>query len=297
MTQLAPRWSQEQSIAFEAAADCLAHARAVWTEKLEGAGTAQERAELEADLALIATTRRHLTVHDDQAVAAVRASYGPKVRRHVEASQARQAGQQRAWMRLPSGAHLDLINPDPLAWSDADLAVRLSRTYRWGGESAWPIPLSVAQHSLLVLELRRQASAAPLTPMDELMELLHDAEEGFLGFDCIAPLKAVLGEAFKGVADNLMAAIARRYGLQPWGADAYTLHKRADLAAAASEAIHCIGWSRSEVREVLGIDAPFIDADPLAERYGGEAWAPWESNVAASRFLAELGRLAALLNT
>lgn len=212
-------------------------------------------------------------------------------------SRTAEGGRQRAWMRLPSGAHLDLINPDAQAWSDSDLAVRLSRTYRWGGESAWPIPLSVAQHSLLVLELRRQASPAPLTPMDELMELLHDAEEGFLGFDCIAPLKAVLGEAFKGVADNLMAAIAKRYGLQPWRADAYTLHKRADLAAAASEAIHCIGWSRSEVREVLGIHAPFIDADPLAERYGGEAWAPWESNVAASRFMAELGHLSALVHT
>lgn len=205
-----------------------------------------------------------------------------------------ETGPHRAWMRLPSGAHLDLINPDPQAWSDSDLAVRLSRTYRWGGESAWPIPLSVAQHSLLVLELRRQASPTLLTPMDELMELLHDAEEGFLGFDCIAPLKAVLGQAFKAVADNLMGAIGKRYGLQPWRADAYALHKRADLAAAASEAVHCIGWGRGEVREVLGIDAPFIEVDPLGQRYGGEAWAPWESNVAASRFLAELRRLVAL---
>lgn len=204
-------------------------------------------------------------------------------------------GQHRAWMRLPSGAHLDLINPDPQAWSDSDLAVRLSRTYRWGGESAWPIPLSVAQHSLLVLELRRQAAPAPLTPMDELMELLHDAEEGFLGFDCIAPLKAVLGEAFKTVANNLMAAIATRYGLHPWDADAYALHKHADLTAAASEAIHCIGWSRAEVREVLGIEAPFIEADPLATRYGGDPWEPWDSNTAAARLLAELGKLRASL--
>lgn len=207
---------------------------------------------------------------------------------------AEDTGRHRAWMRLPSGAHLDLINPEPQAWSDSDLAVRLSRTYRWGGESAWPIPLSVAQHSLLVLELRREASPVLLTPMDELMELLHDAEEGFLGFDCIAPLKAVLGQAFKAVADNLMGAIAKRYGLQPWRADAYALHKRADLAAAASEAVHCIGWGRGEVREVLGIDAPFIEDDPLAKRYGGKEWEPWESNVAASRFLAELGRLGAL---
>ena len=198
---------------------------------------------------------------------------------------------RRAWMRLPSGAHLDLINPDPLAWTDTDLAIRLSRTYRWAGESSWPLPLSVAQHSLLVLELRRLAAPAPLTPDDELMELLHDAEEGFLGFDCIAPLKAVLGAAFRGVADKLMAAIDRRYKLPPWGATAYSLHKQADLAAAASEAVHCIGWSRAEVREVLGIEAPFIEVDPLATRYKCVPWEPWPNALAASRFLSELLRL------
>lgn len=200
-------------------------------------------------------------------------------------------GFARAWTRLPSGARLDLINPDPGAWLDSDLAVRLSRTYRWGGESDWPIPLSVAQHSLLVLEIRREGATEPLKPADELMELLHDAEEGFLGFDCIAPLKEVLGEPFRAVANNLMAAIATRYGLKPWGVEAYALHKHADLAAAASEAIHCIGWSRAEVREVLGIEAPFIEGDPLAKRFGGTPWEPWDSEVAAARFLAELGRL------
>ncbi|CAB1371160.1 conserved protein of unknown function (plasmid) [Denitratisoma oestradiolicum] len=66
----------------------------------------------------------------------------------------------RAWVRLPSGRRLDLMNPDPAAWLDEDLAIRLARTYRWGGESVWPWPLSVAQHSLLVLALRRRWSDA-----------------------------------------------------------------------------------------------------------------------------------------
>jgi hypothetical protein len=39
----------------------------------------------------------------------------------------------RAWVLLPSGRRLDLLNPDPQAWTDHDLAVGLSRTYRWGG--------------------------------------------------------------------------------------------------------------------------------------------------------------------
>lgn len=61
--------------------------------------------------------------------------------------------------------------------------------------------------------------------------------------------------------------------------------------AAASEAVYCTGWSRDEVREVLGISHPVLDTDPLQVVYGGAAWEPWPSDVAARRFLEELLRL------
>ncbi|MBB3293900.1 hypothetical protein FHT39_002539 [Mitsuaria sp. BK045] len=201
----------------------------------------------------------------------------------------------RAWIRLPSGAALDLINPSPQAWTDQDLALRLARTYRWGGESTWPWPLSVAQHSLLVLALRRQwaqEADAPLSLALQRAELLHDAEEGFLGFDCISPLKRVLGEPFRIVGDRLMQAIATRYRMPDWTPDTHALHKRADSIAAATEAVHCTGWSEREVREVLGITHPVLDTDPLQAQYGGTPWEPWPSDVAAARFLDELRRLA-----
>lgn len=198
---------------------------------------------------------------------------------------------RRAWVRLPSGRRLDLINPDPTAWLDTDLALRLARTYRWGGESAWPLPLSVAQHSLLVLALRRQWSGTPLSPSDALLELLHDAEEGFLGFDCISPLKDVLGLSFRAVSSRLMAAVFERYGLRTWSPEAHAAHKRADSVAAASEAVHCIGWPAHDVRSVLGIVHPVLDADPLAELYDCRPWEPWPADVAAERFLAALDAL------
>src|ERR1700709_225312 len=95
---------------------------------------------------------------------------------------------QRAWVRLsPSGNQLNLLNPDPGAWENADLAVGIARTYRWGGHSAWGLPLSVAQHSLTVLAIRRADPRKNMTTADELRELLHDADEGFLSFDCITP--------------------------------------------------------------------------------------------------------------
>lgn len=202
----------------------------------------------------------------------------------------------RAWVRLPSGRRLDLINPDPTEWLDSDLALRLARTYRWGGESMWPLPLSVAQHSLLVLALRRQWSDAPLSPADALLELLHDAEEGFLGFDCISPLKDVLGLSFRAVSSRLMSAVFERYELQTWTPDAHVAHKRADSVAAASEAVHCIGWPGHEVRSVLGIVHPFLDTDPLAEIYGCRPWEPWAADVAAERFLEALHALRAAVH-
>lgn len=199
----------------------------------------------------------------------------------------------RAWVRLPSGRRLDLINPDPGAWLDSDLALRLARTYRWGGESSWPLPLSVAQHSLLVLALRRQWCDTPLPASDALLELLHDAEEGFLGFDCISPLKDVLGLSFRAVSSRLMAAVSERYELRAWSPAAHAVHKRADSVAAASEAVHCIGWPAHEVRDVLGIVHPVLDVDPLAEIYGCRPWEPWAADVAAERFLDALESLRA----
>lgn len=202
----------------------------------------------------------------------------------------------RAWVRLPSGRRLDLINPDPGAWLDSDLALRLARTYRWGGESSWPLPLSVAQHSLLVLALRRLWSDTPLPASDALLELLHDAEEGFLGFDCITPLKDVLGLSFRAVSSRLMAAVSERYELRAWSPAAHAVHKRADSVAAASEAVHCIGWAAHEVRDVLGIVHPVLDVDPLAEIYGCRPWEPWAADVAAERFLDALESLRAAVH-
>jgi hypothetical protein len=197
----------------------------------------------------------------------------------------------RAWVRMPSGKRLDLLGPTPFDWDDADLALGLARTYRWGGHSAWPLPLSVAQHSLTVLQLRRNAAAAPLDPVVQMRELLHDAEEGLLGFDCISVLKPFLGEAFRELTQRLEHAVFLRYGLPAWTPAGYLAHKRADRLAAASEAVHAVGWSPDEVRRTLKIRVQPLAADPLLPVYGGTAWEPWPPSLACARFLEELQRL------
>jgi hypothetical protein len=202
------------------------------------------------------------------------------------------AKEARAWVRLPSGRRLDLLAPTPFDWTDEDLATGLARTFRWGGHSIWPgAPLSVAQHSLAVLALRRAAKPAP-GRAEARRELLHDAEEGLTNFDCISPLKPFLGPGFLQLQERLSAVIATRYALPAWDAGSKKLHKKLDIAMAAAEAVHVAGWSAQEVRDTLGIRAAVMAADPLAAIHGGEPWRPWPPELAAERFLAELRRVA-----
>jgi len=200
-------------------------------------------------------------------------------------SDAPAAPRARAWVRLPSGRRLNLLDPTPFDWADQDLALGLARTYRWGGHSSWALPLSVAQHSLLVLALRRDRSATGLSDATARRELLHDADEGLLGFDPISPLKPFLGTGYAALAARLQAAIAQRYGLDKWQPDDRRAHKQADRIAAASEAVHVAGWSAEEVRRVLRITERPLEIDPLAGWFGTPPWQPWDAALAAERFL------------
>ena len=205
------------------------------------------------------------------------------------------AGDHRAWVRMPSGKRLDLLDPTPLDWDDTDLAPGLARTCRRGGQSRWGLPPSVPQHSITVMLLRRAMAPEPLPPEAELRELIHDGDEGLIGFDCLSPLKPFLGERFRQLSERLQDAVFQRYGLQRWNAQEFVLHKRADRVAAASEAVHVVGWSGEEVRRTLKIGERPLADDPLQARYGGVAWEPWPPLLAQQRFLEELQRLVAAL--
>lgn len=133
----------------------------------------------------------------------------------------------RAWMLLPSGRRLNLLEPDPQAWTGEDLAIGLSRTYRWAGYSAWDLPLSVAQHSLTVLSLAERASGPMLTRRERLRELLHDATEALLGgWDPITPLKPHLGAGFAWLVELHQHAVNARYDLPAWTADSHAGTRR-----------------------------------------------------------------------
>lgn len=196
-----------------------------------------------------------------------------------------------AWMLMPSGRRLDLLNPHPGDWTDDDLAIRLSRTYRWCSDTRWDRPLSVAQHSLTVLRLRQAASVRPLTPAEQLRELLHDAEEGVTNHDVPTPLKPLLGEAYQLMIERIRRCIDDRYNLPGWDEASYAAHKQADRLAAASEARHVVGWSDADIRLGLDIAARPVLRDPLPPQQGLRPWEPWPAHLAARLFGERLTQL------
>ena len=198
----------------------------------------------------------------------------------------------RAWVRLASGRRIDLLNPSPLDFEDADIAIGLSRTPRWGGHSIWEWPMSVAQHSILVLEIARAKSRKELADRLQLAALLHDASEGLMAFDPISPVKPFLGPGYKALDARLQAVIHVRYGLPvALARDWVALIKDADRASAAAEARHVAGWTPQEIKQALGITARPPPQDPLVRGYGGKPWEPWPARIAAERFQAALEAL------
>ncbi len=198
----------------------------------------------------------------------------------------------RAWTLLPSRRRFDLLDPDPWAWTDEDLATGLSRTNRWAGYSAWELPLSVTQHSLTVLALCRSSPGPALSAAEARRELLHDATEALMGgWDPITPLKPHLGRVYKRLVARLQAAVDARYELPAWTAETHARHKAADRLAAASEAHHVAGWDRDAMREHLGITLDPLADDPLQTPTSLWPWEPWPPRLAASQFLSKLREL------
>ncbi len=158
-----------------------------------------------------------------------------------------------------SGRRLNLVDPSPLDIEIEDIALGLSRNTRWNGQTQGPHGWSVAQHSDLVVEIvRRLKPRAPARLL--LAAKLHDASE-YVTHDLITPLKSVVGDVFKEVEQRLTSAIFLRFGLAPVLAlEDKVLIKKADIIAAATEAVQLAGFTAAECRSVLNFkEKPLAD--------------------------------------
>lgn len=82
-----PLWTQDESINYEAAQDCIVHLMAICSGEIhEEATTGLRRAALVAERSRLATELRHLRVHDHGEIARIRRDYGQRVRWHIARS-------------------------------------------------------------------------------------------------------------------------------------------------------------------------------------------------------------------
>ncbi|MGV8856626.1 MAG: hydrolase [Devosia sp.] len=187
----------------------------------------------------------------------------------------------RAWQRMLSGRRLDILDPSPMDVELSDIAHGLARVARWNGQTYGDYPFSVAQHSVLVLELFRAANA-DATPIGLMQALLHDAPEYVMG-DIISPFKAAMGGNYKEVENRLLSAIFLRFSLPAsmTGPLAKAI-KRADQEAAYFEAVHLAGFAETEARKFFGAPGqPAFDVDAFDRLIR-----PWPTGEAHDRFVA-----------
>ena len=201
-------------------------------------------------------------------------------------------GADRAWQRMLSGRRLDILDPSPVDVELTDIAHGLARVARWNGQTRGDYPFSVAQHSVLVLEIFA-AQTPEANAKARLYALLHDAPEYVMG-DIISPFKAAMGGNYKEVENRLLGAIYLHFALNAAAPVAIQKHiKKADREAAYHEAVHLAGFSVEEARKFLG--APTLEAFDL-ERFE-ELIRPWPTREAYDRFVDAVDMLATAIHT
>lgn len=182
----------------------------------------------------------------------------------------------RAWQRMLSGRRLDLLEPSPLDVEIEDIAHGLARVARWNGQTSGEHAFSVAQHSILVLDIHLRLKP-DLSLQDQMICLLHDAPEYVVG-DMISPFKAVMGGDYSAVEDRLQEAIHLRFSLPAKTPIALKKQiKKADIVSAFLEATHLAGFKDEEARKIFG--------RPQGVSPDGLPLSPWPAQLAQANFL------------
>jgi 5'-deoxynucleotidase YfbR-like HD superfamily hydrolase len=191
-----------------------------------------------------------------------------------------------------SGRRLDILDPSPVDVELSDIAHGLARVARWNGQTQGDYPFSVAQHSVLVLELF-SAMTPGASARERLYALLHDAPEYVMG-DIISPFKAAMGGNYKDVENRLLGAVHLHFALNAIPPSAVQRQiKRADREAAYHEAVNLAGFAVDEARRFFG--EPTLPAFEL-ERFD-QLIRPWPTREAHDRFVDAVDMLATAVHS
>lgn len=122
---------------------------------------------------------------------------------------------------LLSGEYFDFLKPETSKFTIEDIALGLSRTVRFSGQSN--AVYNVAQHSTLCSYIVEDPALA-------LAAHMHDAAEAFVG-DVVSPLKQIM-PCFKEIEERVERVICKQFGLDY---PHHPLIKKADLRMLATE--------------------------------------------------------------
>ena len=120
------------------------------------------------------------------------------------------------WIETSKGNRFDYATPENYKFNTDEIAHALSQLCRFTGHTKEFY--SVAQHSIMVSWL--------LPPELQLMGMLHDAAEAFIG-DINAPLKQLLPQV-KELENRIQSAIYKQYNVR-YTPEAAAMVKEADI--------------------------------------------------------------------
>ena len=156
------------------------------------------------------------------------------------------------WILTANGATYYLGGPRTSAneHQPADIAHALACINRYTGHTRRPY--SVAEHSLLCMEI---AQYLDLPPVVQLACLMHDAHEAYTG-DCASPAKHALGSSWDVFERAHASHLRRWFGLSTTFLAHRAAIKSIDLMAQATERRDLMPWDEASSEPWPILDTP-----------------------------------------
>lgn len=176
-----------------------------------------------------------------------------------------------SWILTANGNELDMAYPQAQKVVLADVAHALSQINRFNGHCRRPY--SVAEHSLLVLDIVERLFATTANTNHRLAALMHDAHEAYIG-DLATPLKQLVGADWMVLEHRLERVIRSAWALHMPAHEFASAIKQADLIALATERQQLMPLSPS-LWECLVHVQPVTWVDLMSPERLAMPWQDW----------------------
>lgn len=193
-------------------------------------------------------------------------------------------------MLTANGLEIDLRYPQVRNITLADISHHLAQINRYTG--ACRRPFSVAEHSLLVLDIVERVMT--LDVHGRLAALMHDAHEAYTQ-DLSTPAKGQVGDAWHAFEGRLQRTVASAFALHSAAHKHAVAIKQADLIALATERAQLLpNGPGLSLWPVLVHVQPVSWVDLMSPERCAMTWQDWRDRFKDSADALDYGRNAAL---